>query len=205
MVFITHTQWTIILISTIRTYIAVQCNKSKVITVEEGDNVKLGNSRHHGHHVTWYQPPCDGIWNVLCNRTSQGEEMFFTNKSISFMCEQKSNMLNLRGLTPGGSGQYCKTIYNTRNGKKEIYQECYNVTIISHIKSTTQKMTTRQETSSHRTSNVTPSTSIFRGKTANNKRDRYDDLAPALELVGFLLFITIIVLFCLRTELFEGM
>ncbi|APT39936.1 Rh27 [macacine betaherpesvirus 3] len=181
----------------------LECTITKVITTRSGNNIRLGDSSRQGN-IVWHQPPCDNEQDVLCNKTSRNEEMFFTNRSISFMCEQKSNMLNLRGLTPGNSGQYCKTISTTRNGNKESYRECYNLTVISNIKSTTPKiMTTQQETSSHRPSNVTPSR--FLGRTINNKRDRYDDLAPALELVGFLFFITIVVLFCLRTELFEGM
>ncbi|AKT72766.1 Cy27 [Cynomolgus cytomegalovirus] len=181
----------------------LDCTITKIVTTQSGANVRLGDSSRQGN-IVWHQPPCNNEQDVLCNKTSRSEEMLFINKSISFMCEQKSNMLNLRGLTPGNSGQYCKTISTTRNGKKESYRECYNLTVISNIKSTTPTiMTTQQETSSHRTSNVT-TPSRFLGRTVNNKRERYDDLAPALELVGFLFFITIVVLFCLRTELFEG-
>ncbi|QQL11247.1 Rh27 [macacine betaherpesvirus 3] len=196
--------WTrLILANQLQMIWTLECTITKVITTRSGNNIRLGDSSRQGN-IVWHQPPCDNEQDVLCNKTSRNEEMFFTNRSISFMCEQKSNMLNLRGLTPGNSGQYCKTISTTRNGNKESYRECYNLTVISNIKSTTPKiMTTQQETSSHRTSNVT-TPSRFLGRTINNKRDRYDDLAPALELVGFLFFITIVVLFCLRTELFEG-
>ncbi|QQL09829.1 Ba27 [Baboon cytomegalovirus] len=195
-------KWTFALIITTLThmYAALECTETESVTVNAGEDVTLGNSRQHGHHISWFKPPCGGEEDVLCRVTSTQEEMFLSNAQVSFTCKQKSNMLNLRHMTPNGSGTYCKNITRTIDGKTNITYICYNVTVNNKVTPTSFILTSPLTTTLSKETNATIPNTVLRytGNNDNHLQARYNYIASMIELALFLFVIAIAILFCLK-------
>ncbi|QQL09654.1 Ba27 [Baboon cytomegalovirus] len=195
-------KWTSALIITTLThmYVALECTETELITVSMGEDMTLGNSRHHGHHISWFKPPCGGEEDMLCRVTSNQEEMFFANKSLLFMCKDKSNMLNLKHMTPHNSGTYCKNITRTVNGKTNITYICYNVTVENNVTPTSFILTSPLTTTLSKQTNATIPNSVLRytGNNDNHLQAKYNYMTSMIELALFLFVIAIAILFCLK-------
>ncbi|AEV80376.1 membrane protein RL11Q [Cercopithecine betaherpesvirus 5] len=192
--------WYFILITaTIHTHLALRCTHTESVTVNVGDDVTLGNSRYL--RVTWHQPPCKSNQDILCRVTPDGEEMFLSNKSVMFRCKDKSTKLGLKKLTSGDSGQYCKDVNNTKRGKTETIRTCYNVTVQTQTMSTSPKTQTSKLTTPVDKTHLTKFPTALRHTgygVPHLNVHQYNHIASIMELAIFLLFLAIVILFCLK-------